>query len=79
VLGPVGSARVAAGLALVAATLSLALFPLPWALLPSAALVFPAAALLEFLRRRVIAWRVPYAMGFVVTIYLTLTLQAVAR
>jgi hypothetical protein len=83
-LGPVRSARLAAGFAVAALLLTLALFPpwhasgagLIWALLPYAALAFPVLGLLRFLRRRVRTWPVPLAMGFVVTSYLTLTIQA---
>jgi hypothetical protein len=77
VLGPARSARLAAGFAVGAALLTLALFwGWPAALLP---LVFPTAGLLVFLRRRVSAWPVPLAMGFVVASYLTLTVQASIR
>jgi hypothetical protein len=86
-LGPVRSARLAAGFAVAALLLTLVLFApwrtsgsgLIWALLPYLALAFPAAGFVSFLRRRVRTWPVPLAMGFVVTSYLTLTIQAGAR
>lgn len=87
VLGPPGSARTAAAFSAAAALLTLALFR-PWhasgatalaALAPYAALVFPATGLALFARRRVAAWPVPLAMGFVVSDYVTLTVQAGVR
>ncbi|KUO20684.1 hypothetical protein [Streptomyces dysideae] len=83
-LGPLGSAGTAMGCAVLAAALQLTLLrpwresgaDAAWALLPYAALVFPLLALPRFLRRRTGAWPVPLAMGYVVTSYLTLTIQA---
>jgi 4-hydroxybenzoate polyprenyltransferase len=92
VLGPVGSATTAVGFALAASALIAAVFR-PWhfaggageldtadlvALLPYLALAFPLAAVVLFWRRRPAAWPVPLSMGFVVTSYLLLTVQAAA-
>jgi len=83
VLGPVGSAATAVGFALAAAVLIAAVFR-PWrsadlaALLPYPALALPLAAVVLFWRRRPAAWPVPLSIGFVVTSYLLLTVQAAA-
>lgn len=90
VIGPQRSARTAAGFTAATALLTLALFR-PWhaigagalaasaAYAPYVALAFPAAGLVLFTRRRVVAWPVPLAMGFVVCDYLALALQAGVR
>ncbi|WP_405996996.1 hypothetical protein [Streptomyces sp. NBC_00829] len=77
-LGPLPSARLAAGCALAAIGLSLALFHGHPALLPlvAATLAFPAVGWWRFRRRSVTGWPVPLATGFVVATYLTLTVQA---
>ncbi|MCS0634746.1 hypothetical protein NX801_03550 [Streptomyces sp. LP05-1] len=77
-LGPLPSARLAAGFAVAAVALALLLLPgRPVVLaLVAATLLLPAAGWWRFRRRRVTGWPVPLAMGFVVAGYLALAVQA---